>query len=402
MEGVRGGTGLAWDVYGCVVLQRRGVRAGVRFKLQAEYAGGLCMRQGCRYGSHRVIEPKGVLPQPAWKLDNTPEIYDNEILVDVETLNIDAASFTQLEQQAEQELRAAAGGREPSGEAVEQRIAELILKIVEERGKMHNPVTGSGGVLRGKVLEVGPAIADKAGVRPGDRISTLVSLSLTPLKLYRVKAVHREKDQVDVEGRAIIFESGIFARLPDDMPESLALAVLDVAGAPAQTARLVRPGDVVLVIGAGGKSGLLCLYEAKKRAGVTGMVVGMAHSKASLERARELGCADVLFAGDATDALGTMRKFLEATGGRKADVVINCVNIPRTEMASILCARDGGTIYFFSMATSFTAAALGAEGVGADVNMIIGNGYARGHAEIALHVLRECPKLRQMFERLFA
>ncbi|MGB9867351.1 MAG: zinc-binding dehydrogenase [Bacillota bacterium] len=358
------------------------------------------MRSGCRYGSHRVVEPKGVLPQPAWKLDNTPQVCDNEILVDVETLNIDAASFTQLEGQAEEELRAA--GAEPSQEAVCRRIGELVLKIVEERGKMHNPVTGSGGVLRGKVLQVGPAIEAKVGVQPGDKISTLVSLSLTPLKLYSVKAVHREKDQIDVEGRAIIFESGIFAKLPDDMPESLALAVLDVAGAPAQTARLVKPGDLVFVIGAGGKSGLLCLYEAKKRAGVTGTVVGMAHSEASMERARALGCADALFAGDATDALGTMRKFLEVTGGKKADVVINCVNIPRTEMASILCARDGGTIYFFSMATSFTAAALGAEGVGADVSMIIGNGYARGHAEIALHVLRECPKLRQMFEELFA
>ena len=80
-----------------------------------------------------------------------------------------------------------------------------------------------------------------------------------------------------------------------------------------------------------------------------------------------------------------------------ADLVINCVNVHGTEMASILATKDGGTVYFFSMATSFTAAALGAEGVGKDINMLIGNGYTRGHAAIALEVLRENPALRQYF-----
>ena len=53
------------------------------------------MKKGHKYGTHRVISPKGVLPQPADKLDNNmDEIYDNEILIDVQTLNIDSASFT--------------------------------------------------------------------------------------------------------------------------------------------------------------------------------------------------------------------------------------------------------------------------------------------------------------------
>jgi L-erythro-3,5-diaminohexanoate dehydrogenase len=71
-------------------------------------------------------------------------------------------------------------------------------------------------------------------------------------------------------------------------------------------------------------------------------------------------------------------------------------------MASILSCREGGTVYFFGMATSFTRAALGAEGIGRDVNMIIGNGYTPGHAELALGVLRECPALRELYESLYA
>ena len=53
-------------------------------------------KKGNKYGTHRVIEPKGVLPQPANKIDNNMD----EILIDVQTLNIDSASFTQIEQQA--------------------------------------------------------------------------------------------------------------------------------------------------------------------------------------------------------------------------------------------------------------------------------------------------------------
>lgn len=79
-----------------------------------------------------------------------------------------------------------------------------------------------------------------------------------------------------------------------------------------------------------------------------------------------------------------------------ADLVINCVNMPGTEMASILAARPRGTVYFFSMATSFQAAALGAESVGQDIDLLMGNGYAEGHAEYALSVIREFPTLASL------
>lgn len=344
------------------------------------------MRRGCPYGTHRVLEPKGLLPQPAWKIDNTMDPYDNEIMIEVDTLNIDSASFTQIKQEAGDD---------------DARIGEIMMKIVEDRGKHHNPVTGSGGVLVGRVSKIGPALAGKIDLQTGDRIVTLVSLSLTPLKIDRIKKIHRETDQVEIEGKAILFESGIYAVLPDDLPENLALAVLDVAGAAAQTARLVKPGDRVVVIGAGGKSGLLCLHEARKRAGVTGQVIGIAPREKSKQRAESTGNCDKVILADATNALEVMEKVKEATGGQMADVTINCVNIPNTELSSILATRNGGTVYFFSMATSFTAAALGAEGVGKDITMIVGNGYTKGHAAISLNVMRESPILRQIFEELY-
>ncbi|MCJ7807015.1 MAG: L-erythro-3,5-diaminohexanoate dehydrogenase [Clostridia bacterium] len=344
------------------------------------------MRNGCSYGTHRVIEPEGLLPQPAWKIDNNMEIYDNEVLIDVEVLNIDSASFTQIEEEA--------GGDET-------RIAEIMIGIVKDRGKHHNPVTGSGGMLIGRVEKIGTALEGKTPLKVNQRLATLVSLSLTPLRIDRIRKIHKDIDQVEIDGKAILFESGIYAVLPDDLPQTLSLAILDVAGAAAQTAKLVKPGDKVVIIGAGGKSGLLCLHEARKRAGVTGQVIGIAPREASKKRAESTGCCDVVLMANAADALDVMNKVKEATGGTLADVTINCVNIPNTELSSILATRDGGLVYYFSMATSFTAAALGAEGVGKDVTMIIGNGYTTGHAAISLNIMHESPILRKIFEELY-
>lgn len=332
---------------------------------------------GCPFGSHRVIEPEGSLPQAAWKLDNTMEPWANELLIDVDKLNIDAASFRQIREEA--------GGDT-------ETIKEIILRTVAERGKQHNPVTGSGGMLLGSVNRCGDSFPGNAV--PGERIATLVSLSLTPLRIDRILEVDEERDQVRVEGRAILFETGIWAPIPGDLSEDFALAMLDVAGAPAQTAKLVRPGQTVLVIGGGGKSGLLCMYEARKRTGVTGRVVGVSFSERGCNRISESGFADVVIQADATRPLDFFHAVSGSLSGDLADITINCVDVPGTEMGSILATRDGGTIYFFSMATSFTSAALGAEGVGKDVIMLIGNGYTRGHAEIVLDIAR---KVRHLF-----
>jgi len=343
------------------------------------------MKQGCRYGTHRVIEPKGTLPQPAQRLDNTMELYDNEMLISVKTLNIDSASFTQI--------KTACNGDT-------DRMAKMITDIVAERGKMQNPVTGSGGMLIGTVKAIGPNFP-AAGVKVGDTIATLVSLSLTPLKIHKIISVNPKNDQVDVEAEAILFESGIFAVLPNDIPEKLALAALDVAGAPAQVDRLVKEGDTVCIIGGGGKSGVLCCYQAMQNATRTGKVIVVEYSEENARRISEMKLADHVIIADATNVMDVYNKVTAITGPRGCDVVINNVNVPNTEMTSILITKGNGCVYFFSMATSFTKAALGAEGVGKDINLIVGNGYAKGHADLTLSIIRESEDIRNLFNKLY-
>ena len=341
------------------------------------------MKKGCKFGTHRVIEPQGVLTQAAYKIDNNMDIYDNEILVDVIALNIDSASFTQIEKEAEGDI---------------EKIKSKIMSIVNERGKMQNPVTGSGGMFIGTVAKIGEALKDR-DLKVGDKIASLVSLSLTPLKIEEITDVKKDIDRVEIKGQAILFESGIYAKLPSDMSETLALAALDVAGAPAQTAKLVRPGQSVLVLGAAGKSGMLCCYEAMKRVGPTGKVIALVRKPWQAENLKNWGLCHTAILGDAQKPIDVLNKTLEANNGREVDISINCVNIQNTEMSSILPVKDTGIVYFFSMATSFTKAALGAEGVGKDVTMIIGNGYTKDHAEITLSELRESETMRKIFEK---
>jgi L-erythro-3,5-diaminohexanoate dehydrogenase len=329
------------------------------------------------WGLSRVLAPAGVLPQQAWRLDPDPQPGPGEVVLDVERLNLDAASLRQL--------------REQHGTGAAVRAA--VLAIVAERGKMQNPVTGSGGMLLGTVRAVGPD--SPLGLRAGERVASLVSLSLTPLRITDgLRRWDGRGAQVPCAGTAVLFARSIATTLPADLPESLALSVLDVCGAPALTGRVVRrhgPGAAVCVLGAAGKSGALSLVAAR-RAGA-GRLVALVQNEEQAGRVHAAGLADEVVVADARDAVAVAAAVTPAV-----DVTMVCVDVGGCEHGAVLATADGGTVVFFSMATSFTAAALGAEGLAADVEMLIGNGYAPGHAALALNLVREEPALRELLE----
>ncbi|MFP5252397.1 MAG: L-erythro-3,5-diaminohexanoate dehydrogenase [Actinomycetes bacterium] len=332
-------------------------------------------------GLHRVLEPAGVLPQAATRLDTRRELWPDEVRVRVERLNLDAASFRQLERK-----------HEGDGDAVRAEV----LGIVAARGKMQNPETGSGGMLVGTVEEVGER--SPLGLRVGDRVATLVSLTLTPLVIEDgLRRWDGLSEQVPAEGYAILFGRSVAARLPEDLAPELALAVMDVCGAPALTARVVARyvDPVVAVVGAAGKSGSLSLVAARDAGAAR--TIGVVPVAAEAELLEAAGLADAVTLADARDPVA-LAEAVTAAGG-PADVTVVCVDVPGCEGGAILSTADGGTVVFFSMATSFSAAALGAEGLAADVTMLVGNGYVPGHADYALELLRRHDGVRRLFER---
>jgi L-erythro-3,5-diaminohexanoate dehydrogenase len=335
-------------------------------------------------GLHRVLAPAGVLPQAAERLDTSAELAPDEIRVDVARLNLDAASFRQLFDKH--------GG---DGGAVRAEV----LEIVRTRGKMHNPVTGSGGMLTGTVAEVGPE--SSMGLAVGDEITTLVSLTLTPLVITDgLQRWDGLSEQVPCKGYAILFGRTITAKIPTDLPTPLALAVMDVCGAPALTARVVDcyvargVTPTVCVIGGAGKSGSLSLAAAAKAG--AGRTIAVVPVPREVDLLADKGLADVVALADARDPVALSHAVVDAGG--PADVTVVCVDVPGCEGGAILSTEQGGTVVFFSMATSFTAAALGAEGLASDVTMLVGNGYVPGHAEYAVDLLRTHAGVRALFE----
>jgi len=346
-------------------------------------------------GLHRVLEPTGdaiTLPQTARRLDARAELWPDEVRISVETLNLDAASYRQLAEK-----------HTTDGVVDGRALRDEVLDIIAVRGKMQNPVTGSGGMLIGTVDAVGPA--SPLGLTVGDRVATLVSLSLTPLRvtdgLARWDGL---SEQVPAAGHAILFGRSIAARLAEDLDPLLSLMVMDVCGAPALVARVVgeyAAGGVaptVAVLGAAGKSGLLSLAAAR-RAGA-GRLLGIVPVEAERTVLEATGLADEVVLADARSPLG-LSGAVEAAGG-PADITVVCVDVPGCEQPAILATAQGGTVIFFSMATSFAAAALGAEGLAADVRMVVGNGYVPGHADLALSLVRDVPAVRRLFESRLA
>ena len=363
-------------------------------------------------GLNRVADPAerlaGVLPQAAWRLDASPRIGAGEVRIRVDRLNLDAASYRQLSE-----------ANDGDGDAIRDSVREII----ESRGKMHNPVTGSGGMLTGVVDEVD---ADSPlGLKPGDRIATLVSLTLTPLKIYDgLAGWDGLSEQVPCDGHAILFGRSIAAVLPDDLPVPLSLAVMDVCGAPALTKRVVerwgwgegkisggspserrrispgpplpQHGPVVAILGAAGKSGSLSAAAARAAGAAVSSASCLPRRRPAL--LREAGpLVDEVVVADARQPVPLAEAVARAGG--PADVTVVCVDVAGCEGGAILSTAQGGTVIFFSMATSFSAAALGAEGVAADVTMLVGNGYTPGHADLALDLIRGNGPVRALFDR---
>lgn len=326
-----------------------------------------------RLGADRVLEPAGYLPQPAARLDASGPVRRFEIELDVDRLCLDSTSLRNLRRRCD---------GDPG------RMADRILEIVAERGKMHNPETDSGGILLGTVA----AIGDRFGSPPelGAAVVTLASLTLTPLRLESVGPIDPGFAQVEVSGSAYICDLAPWGPLPDDLPPATALEVYDVYPAASQTRDLAAGARSVYVLGAG-HAGKLALAAARD-AMPDGTVVAVDVDREAVDRVAALGLCDLGVATDLRDPLAALEA-VRAAGAPPADLTVVVVNASGCEPTSILLTADGGTVLFFSMATSFAAAALSPDGISRDVRMLVGAGYAPDLGSYAFDLLRRTPEL---------
>jgi L-erythro-3,5-diaminohexanoate dehydrogenase len=328
----------------------------------------------------RSLDPPDALPHLARVLDAETGLTEYEAVIDVELLAVDATSYRAIRERSE---------------ADPERMAAAISDIVAARGKLQNPWTGSGGVLMGRVAEVG-ASYHASDLGRGERVMPLASLVAIPLRLESVGPLYPDDPHVPASGRAIVTGSMACARLPHDLASRAAVSAFDVFPAPSHVRELATPGMHVVIFGAG-HAGLLALVAAREAVGKDGLVTVIDRAPAALRRAEALDPGVAVVAADVTDTVSTADA-LAARGLPPGDLTLLCTTVAGAEGTAIVATAERGTIVFFSTATSFAAAALGADAVGSRARLLIPNGLTDDHGEYAFELLRRHSALRKMFE----
>jgi L-erythro-3,5-diaminohexanoate dehydrogenase len=326
-------------------------------------------------GTGRSLVPEGSLPYMADRLDADSPANAFEAEVEVDMLNVDAASYRQIRLTCDNDPGA---------------MSERIRRIVAERGKMHNPVTGSGGVLVGRLTVLGSAFW-QPGLAVGQLVVPLASLVATPLLLDEVGPVDPRSPQVPVRGRAIVTGRMSLAVVPDDLPLAAVLTAVDVYPAASHARSLARPGQHVIIIGSG-HAGLAAVAASREAVGPEGRVTVIDSASEALEQAASVDTGATRIVADATDTLGVARSFV-ARGIPRGDLTLLCTSVTGCEGTAILLTNDDGAVLFFSTATSFTAAGLGADSLSSLATLSIPNGYTSDRGSYLLDLLRRSPAL---------
>lgn len=204
--------------------------------------------------------------------------------------------------------------------------------------------------------------------------------------------------QLEVDGYGILFETGLYARIPPAIPAHVFLPIVTEAGSGYQANLLCRPGMVAMVVGAAEKVGLVSLFSLRQKLGSTGLLIAVTMRPEILPELQELDIIDRVLLVDDSNPLTACRQIQDALGNLPIDLIVDCNSLPGSEMLSILVIREQGTVYFANPAAHYSVAGLGAEGIGKEMNLLFYRGYIKGHVDFCTQLLRQYPALAQCFQ----
>ena len=296
------------------------------------------------YGTNRVLEPQHVLPTSAWRLDNSRSISAGEIRVDIKRIHIEGTSFKQICLEANDN---------------DQRIKQKIMDIVIRRGKLHNPVTDTGGLFYGTVSEIGAEYDNKKNFKPGEEVVCNASLASVPIYIDKILSIDRAYGQIELEGYAILYDEVPLVRRPEGIPIDLLLFAFNESGTLYRISNTAVGKKKFLIVGNNLLSNLLFGYAVRKVAREDAEVVCLLDRK-----------TDTVLKGKSIDDLSRrvftevhyvdILKPMECLAGLNADSLfdlsINCADIPGAETINILATKSGGTVVFANLINNYNIA----------------------------------------------
>lgn len=329
------------------------------------------------YGHERVLEPKHVLSTSAWKVDNNREIKPNELRIALRKLHIENTSFKQICIEA---------NNNP------QKIKDRIIDIVIRRGKLHNPVTDTGGVVYGVVEEIGSKYNNEKGLQVGDEVICNASTAAIPLYISRITNINMAYSQVDAEGYAILFDDFPVVKPPEGIPINLLLFAYDESGTLYAVNQEAKGKMHFLVVGNNLLTNLLFGIAVRKATGPDAQVVCLFDKR-----------TDIMFKGKQIDELlnttfteihfVNILRPLECLQKLNAeglyDMSINCADIPGAETINILATRYGGTVFFANLINNYNIAVYITESISRQLSLRCAEGYLETYDEFDIEIIRE-------------
>lgn len=329
------------------------------------------------YGQDRVLEPKHVLPTSAWKLDNSREIRSTEMRIAVKKIHIESTSFKQICMMSAMQ---------------EERIKKNIMDIVEKRGKLHNPVTDTGGLLYGVVEEIGSDYPNEKNLKVGEEILCNTSLASVPLHLENVLSIDNAYTQADVCGYAVVFGDMPVVRKPEGLPLNLLLFVLDESGTIYTVSKTVKDNKKFLVVGNNVLTNLIFGYAIRKTAGKDVEILCLFDKKTELimvGKSIDKLLSEVFTRVEYVNILHPMECVERLELDSQFDIAVNCADIPGAETINILATRQGGTVIFANLINNYNIALYLTESLARDLHIESADGYLEKYDEFDIEITRE-------------
>ena len=329
------------------------------------------------YGTNRVLEPQHVLPTSAWRLDNSRALSEAEIRVDIKRIHIEGTSFKQICMEAN---------------GSEQRIRQKIMDIVIRRGKLHNPVTDTGGLFYGMVSEIGPRYDNYKEFRPGEEVVCNASLASVPIYIDKILSIDRAFGQIEIEGYAILYNEVPLVRRPEGIPINLLLFAFNESGTLSRISNTAVGKRKFLIVGNNLLSNLLFGYAVRKVAREDAEVVCLLDKKTDIVlRGKSINdlIARVFTEVHYVDIL----KPLECLEGLQADALfdlsINCADIPGAETINILATKSGGTVVFANLINNYNIALYITESISRQLDIRCADGYLEAYDEFDIEIVKD-------------
>lgn len=343
------------------------------------------------FGLDRVVEPKGSIPVTAWKLDNSPTLKSKEMKIAINLIDFERGGFNQICSICDYDVN---------------RIKERIMKIVNERGKIHNPYTESSGLFCGVIEDIAPDF-ELNGLNVGDEVVCMTPLAGLPVYIESIEEVDFTYGQIKCKGYAICFESVKLYkhdRIKGEDSKYLMLT-LEEEGSLCNLAEEFKHMDIQKSLIVGSNLAEAVLYAQlinDSNPEVVSNILAMDNSFATRLKESELKnvfgeLVDEVYFVDLGLPVEAFDNILKGENRSFMDVVVNLENMKGSESVANCIVKDGGMVCYTGINNSYSQGLLIADCLGKEVNHYALDGYDEDAFEFAVEfVERAIPKLKKL------